>query len=105
MNCFKEFFCCSFDFVGVVARRNFWMTILVVFLFNLLLTLLGFVLEYVFIAEFVFAIVTLIPSLSLVARRLHDTDRSAWNLCWLFFPFVGVVVLAVYCAEKTKYVI
>lgn len=105
MNYFKEFFCYAFDFVGITERRKFWITFAVVFAINLLLCLLGIVLEYFFIIEFIFSIITFIPMLSLTARRLHDTDRSAWNLCWIIFPFVGIVVLAVYCSEKTKYVI
>ena len=101
----KELFLYTFDFVGVASRKNFWITFLTVFSINLVLCLACFLLDVFFIIEILFAVVTLVPMLALVVRRLHDTDRSAWNLCWIFFPFVGVVVLIVYCSERTKYII
>jgi uncharacterized membrane protein YhaH (DUF805 family) len=33
---------------------------------------------------------TLLPSLAVASRRLHDTDRSAW---WMLLPFGGFAVL------------
>ena len=37
----------------------------------------------------------LVPNLSVGARRLHDTGRSAWWLLLLLVPCAGVVVLIV----------
>lgn len=105
MTYMKEFFKYSFDFVGVSNRKSFWLTMLLVCSVNILVSLLCFINDYILIIETVILIVGMIPSLSLTARRLHDTDRSAWNLLWLLFPFVGIVIIAVYCSEKTKYII
>lgn len=103
MNLLKNLFIYTFDFVGVENRKNFWLTFMFVGLFNLIFGLLCFLSNIFFTILVVYNLLILVPLLSLTARRLHDTDRSAFNLFWLFFPFVGIVVLMVYCLEKTKY--
>ena len=43
---------------------------------------------------------TIVPGFCLTARRLHDTNRSNWNVLWLLLPIVGWIVLLVfYCTE------
>ena len=48
--------------------------------------------------ESVFNLVTFLPSLALWARRLHDTDRTAWWLL-LVFTIIGFFLL-IYWAWK-----
>jgi uncharacterized membrane protein YhaH (DUF805 family) len=45
---------------------------------------------------FLIVIATLVVTLPLAVRRLHDTDRSG---CWLFLAFVpfGSIVILVFC--------
>jgi uncharacterized membrane protein YhaH (DUF805 family) len=51
----------------------------------------------------VFGLVTLIPALAVMVRRLHDTDRSAWWMLLAFVPLVGEIVLIVWwCTKGTK---
>jgi uncharacterized membrane protein YhaH (DUF805 family) len=40
-----------------------------------------------------FILGTLLPSLAVTVRRLHDTDRSAWWLLISLIPLVGHAVL------------
>ncbi|MEA3047456.1 MAG: hypothetical protein QOJ53_1788 [Sphingomonadales bacterium] len=35
----------------------------------------------------------IIPGLAVTIRRLHDTDRSGWNLLWGALPIVGGFIL------------
>ncbi len=46
------------------------------------------------------ATVLFFPSLSVMARRLHDTDKSAWWLLLNFIPLIGQIVLLVFCASR-----
>lgn len=39
---------------------------------------------------------------SVAVRRLHDTGRSAWNLLWLFLPFIGWIILLVYYCQDSQ---
>lgn len=46
-------------------------------------------------------ILIIIPNLSLVVRRLHDTGRSAWNLLWPLLPYVGAIILLIFTLQKS----
>ena len=45
-------------------------------------------------------LVTLIPSLALGARRLHDINRTGWWLLLLFVPVIGWIVLIVWACMR-----
>ena len=61
------------DFEGRSSRAEFWM--------------IGAVLQVVFF------VVLIVPSISLVIRRLHDTGTSGWFLLMLFLPLFNFLVL------------
>ncbi|HLZ79190.1 MAG TPA: DUF805 domain-containing protein [Sphingomonas sp.] len=53
--------------------------------------------------EIVLWLATLIPSLSVTIRRLHDLDKSGWWLLILLVPLIGAIVLLVFmCIEGTR---
>lgn len=47
-------------------------------------------------------LVSFIPSLAVVARRLHDTGRSGWNILISVIPFVGGIILLIWLIEDSK---
>lgn len=48
---------------------------------------------------FLWGLISFLPSLAVLVRRLHDTGRSGGHFFWLFLPFVGVIVLLVFLCE------
>ena len=48
----------------------------------------------------VFALGTLLPSMAVAVRRLHDTDRSGWWLLLGVIPLVGAVVLLYFTIQE-----
>lgn len=44
----------------------------------------------------IYVLATLIPSLAVSARRLHDTDRTGWWLLIGIVPLIGDVVLLIF---------
>ncbi|MFB2580883.1 DUF805 domain-containing protein [Herbiconiux sp. P15] len=44
----------------------------------------------------IWALATFVPGLALTARRLHDTDHSAWWILIVLVPLVGPIVLLVF---------
>ena len=44
----------------------------------------------------IFIVATLIPSIAVGVRRLHDTDRSGWWLLIALVPFIGGLVLLIF---------
>ena len=39
----------------------------------------------------------IVPSLAIQVRRLHDTNKSGWMLLLSLVPFVGAILIFVWC--------
>lgn len=83
-----------FDFEGRVTRQTFWM-------FALWTVGIGLVIGVVSdeLAG-VFWLVTLLPSLGLGARRLHDIGMSGWMQLIGIIPIIGWIVIIVLLAKQ-----
>jgi uncharacterized membrane protein YhaH (DUF805 family) len=44
-------------------------------------------------AQVVWALVFIVPTCAITARRLHDTDRSGWWVLLAFVPYGSIVIL------------
>jgi uncharacterized membrane protein YhaH (DUF805 family) len=90
-------------FTGRARRSEFWFA-------QLFLLLVSLAVAIVFPGEGdnnsamsnLWALATLVPSLAIGARRLHDTGRSGKNLFWLLLVVVGWIILLVYLLEDSK---
>lgn len=86
------------DFAGRSSRREYWMYTLVLVLMSIVLGILdGVILGEAALSQLltfgnVFSLATLVPSLSVSVRRLHDIDRSGW---WLLLSLTGVGILLI----------
>lgn len=90
--CFKKY--ATFD--GIAQRSEYWWFFLFCILASAILVLLGDAVRVVF------SIATLLPSLAVGARRLHDTDRSGWWQLLMFVPFIGWIILIIFFAQEGK---
>lgn len=95
-------------FHGRVARPVFWTFILILVVFGLGWEFVSFAAGAIIggrsgslVADmrWAYPAVMLIPSLSMQARRLHDTGRSAWWLLCCLIPVVGFLLLFVFYLE------
>ncbi|MDZ3831226.1 MAG: DUF805 domain-containing protein [Sphingopyxis sp.] len=51
----------------------------------------------------IFALATIIPSIAVAVRRLHDQDKSGWFYLLSFIPYVGGIILLVFmCIDGTR---
>jgi len=48
----------------------------------------------------VFILVTFLPNLSVMVRRLHDTNRSGWWYWIALIPFIGIFILLYFLVSK-----
>ena len=100
-------------FKGRASRAEFWkfvlfMAIVLIVLYLPLIATGGMtgdvtsgpslLVSFSLIAAGIFTLVSLLPYLSVLVRRLHDTDRSGWWYWIALVPFVGSVILLVLLA-------
>ena len=50
----------------------------------------------------IYALAVLIPSIAVMVRRLHDTNRSGWWFWIVLIPIIGAIVLIVFLASDSK---
>ena len=63
----------------------------------------GWIFNFVPGVGLIFILAALLPNIGLLVRRLHDSNRSGWNFCWVFLPIVGWIILFVYMlSESTR---
>ncbi len=93
------------NFSGRARRKEYWMF----FLFNTIFAIAAMILDkilglsftsiglpygYIYLAYFLF---TLIPSLAVLVRRLHDVGKSGWFFLIGIIPLVNIWLLVVLC--------
>jgi uncharacterized membrane protein YhaH (DUF805 family) len=95
-------------FSGRASRSEYWWFTLIGFVVGVVTTLIDVVAAGSFaeananvtglgdMLSYVWALATLVPSLALGVRRLHDTNRSGWWLLIVLVPLVGAIVLLVF---------
>lgn len=98
---FRLFFVRTFDFDGRSSRREFWLgvlpnaVIMLILIGLLIYSMVGFAtvintFSIVMIIAFsLFCIIELLPSISLIFRRMHDIGKSGAYIFVLFIPIVG----------------
>jgi uncharacterized membrane protein YhaH (DUF805 family) len=105
------------EFSGRSRRKEYWMFVLlnlilsaisctalaVTFLAGMSETAMMTVLTPIFALHGLAALVFVIPGLAVTIRRLHDTDRSGWNILWGLVPLIGAfMLLYFYISEGTQ---
>jgi uncharacterized membrane protein YhaH (DUF805 family) len=96
------------QFSGRSHRREYWMFFLVNTLISVLLNVIDGILglvemgKSVGVLSVIYALAMIIPSLSVGARRLHDTGRSGWWLLLCLIPIIGWIVLFVFFVQDSQ---
>ena len=84
------------DFKGRASRSEYWWFVLFIVLVSLGTSMVGHLLSGLF------SLATLLPSIAVATRRLHDTDRSGWWQLIVLVPLVGFIILIVFLAQEGK---
>lgn len=83
------------DFTGRARRTEFWMFTLIYIVLSIGVSLLDVMLGAGFLA-ILFALAMLVPTISITARRLHDTGRSGWWQLLNLIPLIGGIILIIF---------
>ena len=95
--CFKKYFVTK----GRASKSEFWWFQLI-WVVSYLATII-FENESAIFFFLGIIIIIAIPLFTVGIRRLHDTNKSGFNVLWSFLPFIGgIVVLAFMIGEGTK---
>jgi uncharacterized membrane protein YhaH (DUF805 family) len=94
------------DFSSRAPRKETWLFILCYFVVFFILTVIDrFAGTYNFeiglgVLSGIFWLLTVIPYLAVLVRRLHDTNRRGWWVLIAFIPLVGGIWLTVLLCLK-----
>ena len=94
-------------FSGRDTRTEYWMYVLFNFIFAIVAMILDNVLHLTLgelpygVFYFLYALVTLVPSTAIAARRLHDVSKSGWFMLIALIPLVGAIwLLVLLCTDS-----
>ncbi len=100
-------------FTGRARRKEYWMFVLCNMLIVFGWMILGGILSVVTsstgimmfftVLMYIYALAILIPSIAVVVRRLHDTNRSGWFYFIAFIPLIGGIWLLVLMCTDGDY--
>jgi uncharacterized membrane protein YhaH (DUF805 family) len=82
-------------FTGTASRSEFWWFCLFCVVVSMLLTVSDTL-------RAIFGLATLVPSIAVACRRLHDTDRSGWWQLLGLIPVIGWIVLLVFYVQESR---
>ncbi|MDX3936663.1 DUF805 domain-containing protein [Stenotrophomonas sp.] len=93
------------DFDGRSTRREYWMFFLFQFMVSIVINVVsligasmdsGFVAGLAAVVGVGFALAMLVPGIAVSIRRLHDIDKSGWQLLWGLVPIAGAIIILVF---------
>jgi len=91
------------DFSGRATRTQYWMFILFYMIIYIVLASVdAFLLGGMPVLSGIFGLVSIIPSLSIAVRRLHDTGRSGWWLLLSLIPLIGAIVILIFLVMDSE---
>lgn len=93
-------------FSGRVNRAQYWYFVLFYIVISIILALVdlflgtaGDIADTGFFGG-IFALASLIPTIAIATRRLHDIGRSGWWQLIILIPIIGFIVLVFFLASR-----
>ena len=88
------------DFTGRARRKEFWMFVLFYFIVSIVLGIVDSIIGFQLLG-LLFSLGSIIPSLAIGARRLHDTGRSGWWQLLYLIPLIGLIIMIVFLVQDS----
>lgn len=90
----------AFVVKGRTDRTGFWWAVLINTAITIILLILGG--HSLAPVSVLYILIAFIPALTLEIRRLHDVNKSGWNILLSFIPLVGSIILIVFLAGDSS---
>jgi uncharacterized membrane protein YhaH (DUF805 family) len=91
------------EFNGRSSRKEYWLTVLCMVLLGIAACVIDMIAFGGFLdwsdtgpTQLSVGLGTIVPSIAVTVRRLHDTDRSGWWALIALIPLAGAIVLFVF---------
>ncbi|MBS1170992.1 MAG: Integral rane protein [Burkholderiaceae bacterium] len=84
------------NFKGRASRSEYWWFALFIFLVGLILSIINRNIANVFYLG------TLLPSIAVATRRLHDTNRSGWLQLIVLIPVIGWLIMLYFFVQEAR---
>lgn len=93
-------------FSGRATRSEYWYLVLFGYLLGIIIAFIGTLLEspeFIIGLSAVLGLASLIPSLAVCVRRLHDTGRSGWWYLLILIPYIGgIALIIIFCLKSDE---
>lgn len=96
----KSVFSKYFTLSGRARRAEYWWYFLFVIIASVVLVLIDGAIGAAGALTVLFVVGTILPSIAVTIRRLHDVDRSGWWYFIVLVPLVGPIVQIVWACTK-----
>ena len=94
--CFSKYV----GFQGRAVRSEYWYWVLFIIIVTVVIQILAGIIGSLFaVIGGLFSLGTLLPSIAVGVRRLHDLDKSGWWLLLAFIPVIGGLVLLYFLVQ------
>jgi uncharacterized membrane protein YhaH (DUF805 family) len=89
------------SFSGRADRAEYWTYSLVNSAILIVLRILADTSTTLLVIDFAFLALTLLPTIAVTVRRLHDTDRSGWFVLLVLVPVLGWALLLTWTLQPS----
>lgn len=90
------------NFSDRACRSEYWYWVLFIVIAEIVANIIDALIGLGIVST-IFGLGTILPSLAVAVRRLHDLDRSGWWILLSLIPLVGAIILIIwYCSKGTE---
>ncbi|MFS0558240.1 DUF805 domain-containing protein [Brevibacillus sp. 179-C9.3 HS] len=88
-------------FSGRARRTEYWMFTLFSVIISLVLSFIESMIGIPLLLTGIYSLAILLPTLSVIVRRLHDIGKSGWWFLISFIPLIGSIWLLVLMCQES----
>jgi len=93
------------NFNGCTSRKDYWYVVLFNLIISIIIGLLTAItgVYQLYNLTYIYELATLIPSIAISVRRLHDINKSGLYYLLILIPIVGAIILIIFmCLDRIE---
>lgn len=85
---------------GRATRQEYWMFFLLNLIVSILVSIVALLINFKGLSS-LYSLALFLPSMTVLIRRLHDTNRSGWWALLILAPIIGWIALFIFLVQKS----